>query len=179
MDGYDIKGYDVDGYNTNGFDSKGYDKDGIDSSGYDKKGFDKNQFDKNKKHMLEYITLTASIDSKKNKPKLFLDSISGNIHFEMVPFKGEDKFAKLISGGNWNFYDNDLPAYILRIKFNEIDEDLQETFINIIRRTFPKKFQIFPTTYSIGAYWVTDLITEETASYYLRRILENYIFYKF
>ena len=151
----------------------------FDVNGYDKHGFDVNQYDINKKHILEYVKTIVSINSKGNKPKLFLDFISGNIHLEMIPFMGEEKFAKMVSGGNFDFYDNDSPAYILRIKFDEIDKDLQEKFIGIIRRTFPRKFQIFPTNYSIGAYWINDLITEENASYYLRRIIKNYIFSKF
>jgi hypothetical protein len=191
IDGFDIDGFDINGFDINGFDVNGFnmskihkdtgtkfDVNGFNVNGFDIDGFDVNQYDENKKHLIEYVGTIASIDSIRTKPKLFLDSISGNIHLEMLAFMGEEKFAKMVSGGNFDFYDNDSPAYILRIKFDEIDSDFQEKFISIIRRTFPRKFQIFPTNYSIGAYWINDLITEENASYYLRRILENYIFSK-
>ena len=161
-------------YDKHQLDNGNYDEDG-----YDKNGFDVNDYNKNGKHKIEYVELIASVDSTHEKPKLFLNSISGNVHFRMIPFKGEEKFAKMISGGNFDFYDNDAPAYILQIKFDGWEPELQEKFVQIIRRTFPKKFQIFPTNYSIGAYWINDRITEDNAAYYLRRILENYIFSKF
>ena len=186
--GYDRKGFDVNGFDVNGFNKKGIHKKGFDKKGihkitktwYDEKGcdidgFNENDQNKSGKYKIEYVKLIASIDSKQNKSKLFLDSISGDVHFNMIAFQGEEKFAKMVSGGNFDFYDNDAPAYILNIKFDEINKNLQDTLVSVIRRTFPKKFQIFPSNYSIGAYWINDLITEENASYYLRRIIENYL----
>jgi hypothetical protein len=186
--GFDENGFDENGIDENGFDEKGinkstgtlYDEKGFDSDrlgedGYSEEGFNEDDQDKNGKYKIEYVKLIASIDSRENKSKLFLDSISGNIHFNMIAFQGEEKFAKMVSGGNFDFYDNDAPAYILNIKFDEINKNLQDTLVSVIRRTFPKKFQIFPSNYSIGAYWINDLITEENASYYLRRIIENYL----
>ena len=180
---YDENGFDEDGFNEKGinkstgtlYDENGFDRDRLGEDGFNENGFNENDQDKNGKYKIEYVKLIASIDSKQNKPKLFLDSISGNIHFNMIAFQGEEKFAKMVSGGNFDFYDNDAPAYILNIKFDEINKNLQDTLISVIRRTFPKKFQIFPSNYSIGAYWINDLITEENASYYLRRIIENYL----
>ena len=175
LDGFDIDGFDDQGYNQKGFNKNGLNLYGFDKDGFDKDGFNKDDFHKNGKRKIEFIKLIASIDSSHDKPKLFLDSVSGNIHFGITAFQGEDKFAKMVSGGNFDFYDNDAPAYILQIKFDGINEKLQETLVNVIRSTFPKKFQIFPSNYSIGAYWINDLITEENASFYLRRIIENYL----
>jgi hypothetical protein len=180
---YDENGFNEKGFNEKGinkstgtlYDEKGFDSDRLGEDGYSEEGFNEDDQDKNGKYKIEYVKLIASIDSRENKSKLFLDSISGNIHFNMIAFQGEEKFAKMVSGGNFDFYDNDAPAYILNIKFDEINKNLQDTLVSVIRRTFPKKFQIFPSNYSIGAYWINDLITEENASYYLRRIIENYL----
>ena len=182
-DGFDKGGFDKGGFDEEGlhkdtrtkFDTNEFDKGGFNVNGHDQDGFDVNGYHPNGKHKTSHIQTTASIDSKQNKPKLFLDSVSGDVHFNMIAFQGEEKFAKMVSGGNFDFYDNDAPAYILNIKFDEINKNLQDTLIGVIRRTFPKKFQIFPSNYSIGAYWINDLITEENASYYLRRIIENYL----
>jgi tetratricopeptide (TPR) repeat protein len=96
------------------------------------------------------------------------------IEFQMIPFKGQEKFAKLISGGNFDFYDSDSPAYILNVKLNDCSEELKKKLIQKIRNSYHIKPSCFPTEKSIGAYWQTDLIEEETAKMLLKRIITNF-----
>ena len=81
----------------------------------------------------------------------------------------------MISGGNFDFYDNELPAYILQVKFDYLDTKLQDIIITKIRHTFPNKFEIFPSTHSIGAYWVTDTVSEDMGINIIQRLVQNCI----
>ena len=92
----------------------------------------------------------------------------------MIPFKGQEKFAKLRSGGTVDFYDSDSPAYILNVKLNDCSHELKEKLILKIRHSFHIKPSVFPTEKSIGAYWQTDLIEKEVAKVLLKRIITNF-----
>jgi hypothetical protein len=48
-----------------------------------------------------------------------------------------------------------------------------DRIVTKIRHSFPHKFQIFPSVHSIGAYWLTDDVSEEFATTIIQRIIQN------
>ena len=170
--GFDKDGFDYGGYHKTTdtkFDEYGYDKDGFTRYGwsldginkytltkFDKYGFDKYGFDKD------------GLDKSGLLAKSF------GMEFKMIPFKGEERFAKLISSGMVDFYDNDSPAYILNVKLNDCPNELKEKLILVIRNSHTIKPSIFPTGKSIGAYWQSDRIEESIAQSLLRRTIINF-----
>ena len=166
-DGFDKNGFDKDGFDTSGinkdtltkFDKYGWTRDGnniITGTRFDKDGFDKYGFDKD------------GLDKSGLLAKSF------GMEFKMIPFKGEERFAKLISSGMVDFYDNDSPAYILNVKLNDCPNELKEKLILVIRNSHTIKPSIFPTGKSIGAYWQSDRIEESIAQSLLRRTIINF-----
>ena len=186
-EGYDVNGYDKDGYSKHGFDKneihrntgtkfnlEGYDVNGFHKDGYSKHGFDKNGIHKDTgtkfnlegydvngydKEGLDYSGLLAKLD---------------NFELQITPFKGEQKFAIIRSGGNFDFYDSDFPAYILQVRLNGADEKMQTRLTQSIRNAHHVKPIVFTSKSSIGAYWQTDLIEEEIAKSILLKIIRNY-----
>ena len=148
-DGFDINGFDKDGYNRLGWTRGGINK--ITGTEFDKDGFDKYGLDK------------SGLLAK-----------SFGMEFKMIPFKGEKRFAKLISSGTVDFYDNDSPAYILNVKLNDCPNELKVKLILVIRNSHIIKPSIFPTGKSIGAYWKSDQIEERFAQSLLRRTIINF-----
>ena len=99
----------------------------------------------------------------------------GEISFYIEPFQGTDHFATLISGGNFDFRDDDSSQYIISIKFKKSNPEINDILVNKIRQGYPRKFKIFPSTLSIGAYWMVDSVSEEFASEILQRILTSFV----
>lgn len=99
----------------------------------------------------------------------------GDVAFFVEAFYGSKRFAKLISGGNFDFYSNDSSAYVLSIRFKKLDTKLSDILMNIIRQTYQKRFHIFPSSSSIGAYWMTDNVNDSFASEILKKILINFV----
>ena len=160
---YDENGYDKFGYGVNGFNEKGVHKDTgtkFDKNGYSKDGIHKDTGTKFNKNGFEISGLIAEYCGSE---------------FEMIAFKGQEKFAKLISGGTVDFYDSDSPAYILNVKLNiSSSEDFKEKLLYTIRNSYVIKPSIFPTRKSIGAYWQIDNIEESTAKMLLERIMKKF-----
>ena len=199
-DGYDGYGWSRDGINKktrtmfdkDGFDINGFDKDGwtrgginkITGTEFDKDGFDKNGFDKDGYNRLGWTRgginkITGTEFDKNGFDKYGLDKSgllakSFGMEFKMIPFKGEKRFAKLISSGTVDFYDNDSPAYILNVKLNDCPNELKVKLILVIRNSHIIKPSIFPTGKSIGAYWQSDQIEERFAQSLLRRTIINF-----
>jgi hypothetical protein len=97
------------------------------------------------------------------------------INLSSSAFKGDKRIAKLISGGTLDFYDGDSPAYILSIRHNNTDAKIIDSLLNNIRNSYPKKFTIFPSKISIGAYWVTDNVSDSFATEILKRVITNFV----
>ena len=191
-DGYDKKGFDKDGRDEDGYDEDGYNRLGwnrddinrITGTRFDKDGFDKNGFGKYGWTRDGNNIITGTRFDKDGFDKYGFDkdgldksgllAKSFGMEFKMIPFKGEERFAKLISSGMVDFYDNDSPAYILNVKLNDCPNELKEKLILVIRNSHTIKPSIFPTGKSIGAYWQSDRIEESIAQSLLRRTIINF-----
>ena len=191
-DGYDKKGFDKDGRDEDGYDEDGYNRLGwnrddinrITGTRFDKDGFDKNGFGKYGWTRDGNNIITGTRFDKDGFDKYGFDkdgldksgllAKSFGMEFKMIPFKGEERFAKLISSGMVDFYDNDSPAYILNVKLNDCPNELKKKLILVIRNSHTIKPSIFPTGKSIGAYWKSDRIEESIAQSLLRRTIINF-----
>ena len=172
--------FDEYGFNRNGihrvtgtkFDEHGFDRDGFDEDGFDKYGFDEGGFDRDGIHKK---TGTKYDQRGFDRDGYHRDGLLAKIKsfsFEMIPFQGGNRFAKLISGGTIDFYDSDSSAYILNVKLpDDHSEQEVDKLITAIRHSHYFKPSIFPSQKSIGAYWVTDQIDTETAKILLKKIL--------
>jgi len=125
---------------------------------------------------IKKIKFNASISFNSKKVIMHPNNPNeGEISFYIEPFQGTDHFATLISGGNFDFRDDDSSQYIISIKFKKINPGINKILVNKIRQGFPKKFKIFPSNLSIGAYWMVDSVNEEYASEILQRILTSFV----
>ena len=125
---------------------------------------------------IKKIKFNASISFNSEKVIMHPNNPNeGEISFYIEPFQGTEHFATLISGGNFDFRDDDSSQYIISIKFKKINPDINKILVNKIRYGFPKKFKIFPSNLSIGAYWMVDSVNEEYASEILQRILTSFV----
>ena len=171
---FNKEGFNKEGFGANGLDKFGFDKNGFNKEGFDKKGYDKNGFNKEGIH-----TKTGTRFNKEgfDKDGIAKDELTARLFeadLKMIAFKGEQKFVTLISGGNFDFYDSESPAYILQVKLNGIDKKIQTTLLQSIRNAHHFKPTVFTSKSSIGAYWQTDLIEEEIAKSILLKIIRNY-----
>ena len=48
---------------------------------------------------------------------------------------------------------------------------LSDILIKIIRLSFPKKFSLYQTDFSIGAYWIKDKVSDQFATDILKKII--------
>jgi len=125
---------------------------------------------------IKKIKFNASISFNSEKVVIHPNNPNeGEISFYVEPFQGNERFAKLISGGNFDFIDNDSSQYIIHIKFKKINPTINQILVNKIRQGFPRKFKVFPSNLSIGAYWIVDSVNEEFASEILQRILTSFV----
>jgi len=198
-DGFDSKGWSKEGihkdtgtkYAKDGWNKEGYNEDGWNKEGIHKdtgtrffQGFDQKRFNPegwngsgiNKITATKYDEEGFAVNGWNDEGfyKSGLLAKFNTIEFNMIPFKGQEKFAKLRSGGTVDFYDSDSPAYILNVKLNDCSNEQKKILILKIRHSFKIKPSIFPTEKSVGAYWQTDLIDREIAKALLKRIITNF-----
>jgi len=134
--------------------------------------------DEHRKIIEEIKTIKFNASISFNSEKVIIhpnNPNEGEISFYVEPFQGTERFAKLISGGNFDFIDNDSSQYIIHIKFKKINPTINQILVNKIRQGFPRKFKVFPSNLSIGAYWMVDSVNEEFASEILQRILTSFV----
>lgn len=60
---------------------------------------------------------------------------------------------------------------VSRLRKNNLSMKLSDILMKIIRLSFPKKFIIYQTDFSIGAYWITDNVSDQFATDILKRII--------
>ena len=126
--------------------------------------------------LIKTLDRTCSITINANQFQIFSEyKTNADVNIEIEAVEGNKDFARLISGGNFTFIDSDSPQYDISIRFSKRDVKNIDLFARIIRQSFPQKFKIFPSEYSIGAYWITDEISEQKASSMLKQILQNYV----
>ena len=170
--------YDKNGYDKFGYRKNGYDKFGYDMNGFNKKGIHKDTGTKFDKSGYSKDGIHKDTGTKFDKSGFGISGLIAEYRgseFEMIAFKGQEKFAKLISGGTVDFYDSDSPAYILNVKLNiGCSEDFKEKLVYTIRNSHVIKPSVFLTEKSIGAYWQIDNIEESTAKMLLERIMKNF-----
>ena len=178
-EGFNREGWDKKGFNREGWDKKGFNREGYDVNGYGKDGYSKHGFDKNEIHRdtgtkfnLEGYDVNGY--DKEGLHHSGLLAKLDNFELEITPFKGEQKFAIIRSGGNFDFYDSDSPAYILQVRLNVADEKMKTRLTQSIRNAHHFKPTVFQSKSSVGAYWQTDLIEEEIAKSILLKIIRNY-----
>jgi len=86
---------------------------------------------------------------------------------------GKHKFAKLISGGNMEFWDHDVGGYNLQVHFSKPEEFLKAVMMKHIRFSL-SKVQIHDSEYSISAILVRQDADYVDASNILKRIVRAF-----
>jgi len=107
--------------------------------------------------------IKEEIKNKQNKVTLRISVESG----------GKHKFAKLISGGNMEFWDHDVGGYNLQVHFSKPEEFLKAVMMKHIRLGL-SKVQIHESEYSISAILVRQDADYADASNILKRIVKAF-----
>ena len=196
--GYDVQGFDKDGYNESGYDIEGFNRQGLNfetGTLFDILGFDKNGFhvdtgnelnkDGKNRRALQFISSWRSISKIElecwamingYQVKFYNHQIkNADIVFHIDALEGKGDFSRIISGGNFDFIDSDLPQYVFSIKFTHKNFFDLELLIKVIRHAYPKKFTILHSDFSIDAYYVTDNVSKSFAPIMMKHILRNFL----
>ncbi len=114
------------------------------------------------------------IHFKDKEIKEELKITQNKITFRIFVESGEKhKFAKLISGGNMEFWDHDVGGYNLQIHFSKPEEFLKAVMMKHIRHSL-SKVQILDSEYSISAILVRQDADYADASNILKKIVKSF-----
>jgi hypothetical protein len=131
-------------------------------------------YDEQKREKTYSIPLVLE-DHEYNKEKFEADlKVKQNrIGFKILADKGDkNKFAKMISSGNFDFYDHDSTGYYLQVTLAVDETFLMNLIIKQVRHCYPK-MSIFRSKYTITGFLPRVTIDYEDASNVLKRIVKE------
>ena len=132
-------------------------------------------YDRSKKDS-KYWNDTNLIDRIRVRDKEIRDEIE--IRQNLITFRislegGQNhKFAKMISGGNMEFWDHDSPGYLLQIHLSKPEEFVKLVMIKNMRYTFPQ-MSVYESSHTITGILLRKSPDHLDASSVLKKIVRN------
>ncbi|MGY5152040.1 MAG: hypothetical protein ACW9XA_07210 [Candidatus Nitrosopumilus sp. bin_6a] len=105
----------------------------------------------------------------RNEIKIKQNKITWRISVERG---GKHQFAKLISGGNIDFWDHDVGGYTLQVHLSKPEEFLKAIIMKHIRRSNPS-MEIHDSSHSITGILIRQDADHHDASNILKRVIEK------